>query len=81
MPYEDGIRESEWLSRILRHRVNMVLCICGFMHLHPFAKKLKEKGCDIEQVNLTELTWFQSLYGQYTIIEENGQRWCEMRHL
>jgi hypothetical protein len=81
LSHEDGIREAEWLSRILRHRVHVVLCLCGFMHLDPFARKLEEKGCSIEQVNLTELPWFQSLYGKYSIIEENGQRWCEMRHL
>jgi len=79
LPHEDGIREAEWLSRILKRRASVVLCICGFMHVDPFTKKLEEKGCSVEQLKLTELPWFQDLYGKYSIVEENGQRWCEMR--
>jgi hypothetical protein len=79
LPHEDGIREAEWLSRILKQRADVVLCLCGFIHLDPFTKKLKEKGCGVELVNLTERTWFQDLYGKYSIVEENGERWCEIR--
>jgi hypothetical protein len=80
LPHEDGEREKEWLRRILRHRVDTVLCICGFMHIGPFAKKLEEKGCIIEHIWLTEEEWFQQLYGKYKMVEQNGQLWCEMRH-
>jgi hypothetical protein len=31
------------------------------------------------KLKLTELPWFQDLYGKYKIVEENGERWCEMR--
>ena len=80
LPYEDGIREETWLERILKQRVTVVLCLCGFMHVDPFMKKLEEKGCNVERLELTELRWFQDLYGKYTIVvEKNGQRWCEMR--
>lgn len=79
LPHEDGIREGEWLSRILKRRVHIVLCLCGFIHIAPFTKKLEENGFEVEGVGLTELLWFQKLYGKYSIVEENGKRWCEMR--
>jgi hypothetical protein len=79
LPQEDGIREAEWLSRILKQRADVVLCLCGFMHIDPFIKKLEEKGCSVEQLKVTELPWFQERYGRYSIVEENGKRWCEMR--
>ncbi|HEY1676858.1 MAG TPA: hypothetical protein VGG04_04070 [Candidatus Sulfotelmatobacter sp.] len=80
LPREDGIREEEWLRRILTKRADVVLCVCGFMHLDPFAKRLEEKGCSVEQVRLTELVWFQKHYGSYSIVEDDGKRWCEIRY-
>lgn len=80
LPAEDGIREREWTSRILKSRVDVALCLCGFMHVDPFTQKLEEGGCRVEKLNLTELTWFQDHYGRYSIVEENGSRWCEVRH-
>ena len=80
LPKEDGIRETEWLSRIFKQRAEVVLCLCGFIHIDPFAKKLEEKGCSVEQQSLTELPWFQDLYGRYSIVEENGERWVEIRN-
>jgi hypothetical protein len=56
-----------------------VLCLCGLIHIDPFRRKLEENGCSVEQQNLAELQWFQDLYGKYSIIEENGERWCEIR--
>jgi hypothetical protein len=79
LPKEDGVREAEWLSRILKQRVDVVLCLCGLIHIDPFRRKLEETGCSVEQQNLAELPWFQDLYGKYSIIEENGERWCEIR--
>jgi hypothetical protein len=79
LPQEDGIREAQWLSRMLKQRADVVLCICGFMHVDPFTNKLEEVGCSVEQLKLTESAWFQDLYGKYSIVEENGKRWCEMR--
>jgi hypothetical protein len=76
---EDGIREEEWLLRMLKRRADVVLCLCGFMHVDPFTKKLEETGCSVKQLKLTELPWFQDLYCKYSIVEENGKRWCEMR--
>jgi len=45
----------------------------------PFTKKLEEKGCIVEQLNVSELEWFKSQFGTYTIVEEDGNRWCEVR--
>jgi hypothetical protein len=79
LPEEDGVREEFWLSRILKQRAGVVMCLCGFMHIDPFAKRLEDKGCSVERLALTELAWFQDRYGKYLIVEENGKRWCEMR--
>jgi len=79
LPHEDGVREEAWLSRILNQRASVVLCLFGFMHVDPFTRKLEKKGCSVERLKLTELSWFQDLYGTYTIVEKSGQRWCEMR--
>lgn len=78
LPREDGIREEEWLSRILKQRAGVVLCLCGYMHVDPFTMKVEEKGCSVEHLKLSELPWFQELYGKYRIVGENGKRWCEM---
>jgi hypothetical protein len=58
----------------------VVLCVCGFMHVDPFTKKLEEKGCSVEQVKVTDSPWFQQLYGKFSIVEENGKRWCVIRY-
>jgi hypothetical protein len=79
--HEDGIRETEWVSRILRSRVDAVLCLCGFLHVDPFRQKLEERGCSVEHLKVAELAWFQNLYGKYSIVEENGNRWFEVQHL
>jgi hypothetical protein len=64
LPHEDGVREAEWLRRILTKRADVVLCVCGFMHVDPFTKKLEEKGCSVEQVKVTDSPWFQQLLRQ-----------------
>jgi hypothetical protein len=78
LPKEDGIREEEWRRRILKQRADVVLCLCGYSHLDPFTKKLEEAECQVEKLTLTELQWFKDLYGTYSIVEENGQRYCEV---
>lgn len=80
LPREDGIRETEWVTRILRHRVDVALCVCGFLHIEPFAKKLQKCACVVERLNLTEEDWFKELYGTYSIVEEKGKRWLEVRY-
>jgi len=79
LPREDGIREEEWRRRILKQRADVVLCLCGYLHLDTFTRKLEEAGCHVEKLALTELPWFQELYGEYSIVEENGKRWSEVR--
>jgi hypothetical protein len=79
LPHEDAIREEEWLRRILQQGGEVVLCLCGYLHLDPFTKRLEEAGCHVEKLALTELSWFQALYGKYSIVEKNGERWCEVQ--
>jgi hypothetical protein len=79
LPREDRIRETEWVERITAKPVETVLCLCGFLHVEPFADKLKAKGCDVEHLNLTEQEWFRKLYRTYKIAEESGERWCEIQ--
>jgi hypothetical protein len=80
LPKEDGIRETEWVRRILKLRVNKVLCLCGFLHAEPFAQKLTARGCIVEQLNVIGLSWFQNLYGKYRVLEEDGNRWCVVEY-
>jgi hypothetical protein len=77
---EDGIREEEWLRRIIRTQVHSVVCLCGFLHVGTFAKRLKEMGCSIEDLKVTDSQWFRARYGTYQVVEKDGQRWCEIRH-
>jgi hypothetical protein len=80
LPRADGIRETEWVRRILRLRVKALICLCGFIHVGPFTKKLEENGYNVEQLNVSELEWFKNQFGTYQIVEEDGRRWCEIRH-
>jgi hypothetical protein len=73
LPEEDGFREKEWRSRILRLHVDVVLCICGVLHLDPFTLKLQEEGCQVEQLQ------FEDPHYRYSIVEEGGNRWCEVK--
>lgn len=73
LPKEDGARETEWVSRILRSRVDAVLCLCGVLHLDPFTLKLQEKGCHVEPLQFEDSDY------QYRIVEEGGNRWCEVK--
>lgn len=78
LPNADGIRETEWVRRILLQRVDVVLCLCGFLHVDPFKQKLEEKRCIVEYIDVVNTSWFKRSYGTYRIVEENGTRWCEI---
>jgi hypothetical protein len=78
LPNADGIRETEWVRRILLQRADVVLCLCGFLHVDPFKQKLEEEGCYVECLDVVNTPWFKQNYGTYRIIEENGVRWCEI---
>jgi hypothetical protein len=39
----------------------------------PFTLKLQEKGCQVEQLH------FEVPRHKYSIVEEDGNRWCEVR--
>jgi len=77
LPNADGIRETEWVRRILSHRVDLVLCLFGFLHVDPLRQKLEEKGCCVECLDVANTPWFKLNYGTCRIVEENGTRWCE----
>jgi len=80
LPNADGIRETEWVRRILLRRVDVVLCLCGFLHVDPFTKKLEEQGCSVEHLDVVNTAWFKQIYGTYRIVEKYGTRWCEIKH-
>jgi hypothetical protein len=80
LPNADGIRETEWVRRILTHRVDEVLCLCGFLHVGPFTQKLEEQGCGVERLEVVNMAWFKQIYGAYRIVEKDGARWCEIKH-
>jgi hypothetical protein len=80
LPNADGIRETEWACRILSKRVDMVLCLCGFLHVDPFTQKLEQRGCSVEHLDVVNMGWFKQIYGTYRILEEDGTRWCEIKH-
>jgi hypothetical protein len=81
MPQEDGIREEFWLNRIRNFRVTGVLLICGLMHLSTVAERFRKRGWLVDEVNVCELQWCKSKFGSMSIVEKNGQRWCECRPL
>lgn len=80
LPNADGIRETEWVRRILSKRVDVALCLCGFLHVDPFTQKLEEQGCGVEHLDLVNMAWFKQIYGTYRIVEDGNGRWCEVRH-
>jgi hypothetical protein len=80
LPREDGIRETEWVTRILHQNVDAALCLCGLLHADPFKQKLENRGCSVEHINLTEEAWFKKLYGSYRIVARDCERWLEIRY-
>lgn len=80
LPNADGIRETEWVRRILQRRADFVLCLCGYLHVDPFTQKLEEQGCGVEHLNVVNLPWFKQIYGTYSIVQKDATRWCEIRH-
>jgi hypothetical protein len=80
LPNADGIRETEWVRRILLRRVEVVLCLCGFLHVDPFAKKLEEQRYSVERLDVVNSAWFKEIYGTYRIVEKDDARWCEIKH-
>lgn len=77
---EDGIREGEWAKRILDQGVDLVLCLCGLLHVEPFAEKLGKYACSVERRMLNEEEWFKTRYGTHTVVEKDADRWCEVRY-
>jgi hypothetical protein len=73
------MRETEWVRRILSRSIDVVLCLCGRIHVEPFTLKMKAKGCDIAHLDLTAQGWFRGLYGIYCIVEKSGERYLESR--
>ena len=79
LPHADGVREAHWLKTILNHHVNSELVICGLLHMTPFAEKLRQKGCTVnESINVCDLDWCKRRFGPCEVMEVNGRRWCEI---
>jgi hypothetical protein len=80
LPRADGLREEYWVSRVARQKVMSAIMVCGFMHLSPLAKKLRNCGCSVEELNVCGLDWYIANTGRWTLIEGvNGQRHSEFR--
>jgi hypothetical protein len=75
----DPIREDFWLSQIKGYGIDRVLFICGLLHLDTVAAKFSTDGWDVEEINVCSEPWYVERFGTFTVVEENGERWCETR--
>jgi hypothetical protein len=51
-----------------------------FSSQRSFLTKLRAKGCDVEHLKSDRMGMVQKAHGTYGIIEEKGERWCEIRY-
>lgn len=79
LPHADGIREEYWISQILKRDFNSAVMLCGGLHLSPLARKLRERGFRVDQMNVCEQEWYRNRFGTLQIFERNGERWYEHR--
>ena len=76
----DAVREAHWVAFILNQRVSSAIVLCGLLHLQPLALKLRERECQVEEVNLCECNWYKAQVGSVNIFEKDGRRWAEFRY-
>jgi hypothetical protein len=58
----DCLREHRWLRKILRHKHHeSVLVTCGFIHVRPFAAKLREASFEISTITLCDYPWYRAI--------------------
>jgi hypothetical protein len=61
LPRADCLREHRWLRKIVRFKPHTsVLVTCGFIHVRPFASKLRSASFDVVTANLCEYEWYRS---------------------
>jgi len=78
-PEIDEVREKHWMARLERNgSVGSVLFICGLLHVNSLKEKWEYLGHIVERWNLHDTDWFRAVYGTYTIMEQDGERWCEV---
>jgi hypothetical protein len=78
LPCADGVREEHWVKRVMEHRVDSALIVCGLLHMSPLAEKLTKHGCHVpEPTNVCDQGWYVKTFGPCQVVEENGRRWCE----
>jgi len=79
LPDVDGRREQHWLSVINGYRLVRVVLLCGLLHLDTVAEKFQAGHWVTHKINVCELQWYIERFGTLTVVESNGQRWCECR--
>jgi hypothetical protein len=81
LEHVEQIRENYWVSRILAQKVGSALVVCGSLHVGPFAIKLRQRGCSVQEVEVWKCDWYIRHFGAFTITEnERGERLFELRH-
>jgi hypothetical protein len=80
LPKADAIREAHWVAFVLKQRASSAILLCGLLHMQPLAAKLREKGCQVEEVNLCDCDWYRAHVGNVEIFEKDSRRWAEFRY-
>jgi hypothetical protein len=81
LPKADAIREAHWVAFILNQRASSAIVLCGLLHMQLLAAKLREKGCQVEEINLCDCDWYKVQVGNVEIFEKDGRRWAEFRYV
>lgn len=76
----DAVREAHWGAFILNQRASSAIVLCGLLHMQPLAAILREKGCQVEEVNLCDCDWYKAQVGSVAIFEKDRRRWAEFRY-
>jgi hypothetical protein len=76
----NAVREAHWVAFILNQRVNSAIVLFGLLHMQPLAAKLRERGCQVEEVNICECDWYKAHVGSVYIFEKDCRRWAEFRY-
>lgn len=60
-PRADCIREQHWLRKITKSKLHSsVLVLCGFIHVKPFAAKLRAASYSVSTASLCDHQWFRA---------------------
>lgn len=79
LPRADGLREEHWVRRLLNHRADSVIVVCGALHVKPLAGRLIASAATVHEIEAWNFEWHIRLYGTVKVVERNGVRWVETR--